>query len=36
MPNVTGIADDLIVCGSPEEDHDQTFVLMLTEACQQR
>ena len=35
MPNVTVIADDIIVCGSTEEDHDQAFVRMLTEACQQ-
>ena len=29
IPNVTGIADDIIVCGSTEEDHDQAFVRML-------
>ena len=29
MPNVTGIADDIIVFGSTEKEHDQAFVNML-------
>jgi len=29
IPNVTGIADDIIVFGSTEEEHDQAFVSML-------
>ena len=29
IPNVTGIADDIIVFGSTEEEHDQAFVNML-------
>ena len=30
IPNVTGIADDIIVCGSTEEVHDQAFLRTLT------
>ena len=29
IPNVTGIADDIIVFGSTEKEHDQAFVNML-------
>ena len=29
IPNVAGIADDIIVFGSMEEEHDQAFVNML-------
>lgn len=29
MPNITGIADDIIVFGSTEDEHDQAFVNML-------
>ena len=29
IPNVTGIADDIMVFGSTEEEHDQAFVNML-------
>ena len=29
IPNVTGIADDIIVFGSTEEEHDEAFVSML-------
>ena len=29
IPNVTGIADDIIVFGSTEEEHDRAFVNML-------
>lgn len=29
IPNVTGIADDIIVFGSTEDEHDQAFVNML-------
>ena len=29
IPNVTGIADDIIIYGSTEEEHDQAFVNML-------
>ena len=29
IPNVMGIADDIIVCGSSEQEHDKTFTEML-------
>lgn len=29
IPNVTGIADDIVICGSTEQEHDQAFVKML-------
>ena len=29
IPNVTGVADDIIVLGSTEEEHDQAFVNIL-------
>ena len=32
MPNVTGIADDILVYGSTDIEHDQTFINML-ETC---
>lgn len=32
IPNITGIADDIIIFGRTEQEHDQAFVNML-EAC---
>ena len=29
IPNVMGIADDIVVCGSTESEHDQAFCKML-------
>ena len=29
ISDVTGIADDLIICGSTEEEHDEAFIKML-------
>ena len=29
IPNVTGIADDIIIFGSTEEEHDQAFISVL-------
>ena len=32
IPNVAGIADDILVCGSSDIEHDLSFINML-EAC---
>ena len=32
IPNVAGIADDILVCGSPDIEHNLSFINML-EAC---
>lgn len=29
IPNATGIADDIIISGSTQEEHDKAFVKML-------
>lgn len=33
IPNVTGIADDILICSSTEQEHDLAFIKMLQARC---